>query len=1055
MALAKTSRPALARTLARPRLFRLLDRAGRRPVTWVWAPPGAGKTTMVASYLAARRRRALWYQLDSGDADVATFFYYLGQAAAGRKRPLPLLTAEYRQGLAVFARRFFRELYARLAGPATVVFDNYQEVPARSELHEVMVEALAEIPKGIRLIVISRAEPPAELARHRAQQVIESIEWSELRFTTAEADRLVRRLAPGRWSPKTIRALHGSADGWCAGMILQLDRLRHEGETRAEGVGLGQAVSEVLFDYFAGEIFKRTEPRVQNVLLQTAFLPQATASMAIALTEQPDAADVLATLHRQNYFTDRQAGREASYQYHPLFRQFLLSRAERTYSSEMLTKIRRAAAGLLDGAGETDATAGLLRDARDWQGLAWLVLRQAATLVAQGRARTVEDWLAEMPAPMIEEQPWLLFWRGIGMLGWRHAECERDLEQAFHAFRRQGDMLGTYLAWSGIVFAYFGAGEFVPMDRWIELLEEIMAQTPGFPSKGVETRVSVAMLCAVTMRQPHHPNAARWAERAIELARSHPDRSLRAIAIGAWIHFEVQRGDLAKVAGLIDDLRAILRDRNASPVFAVNASGPVAWYEALMALPSYRRTVSDRLELTRSTGMFYSSRHLALMAGIVGALSDGDVEAAAPWLREIERDLGVLGPGFRAWHRWFVVWDALVRNDIVGAAGHQPEMVRLAREGGSPLDEAVACLMSAHVLHARRRHAEAQAQVDHALRVGRTISSPFVEFMARLIEAHLCFDVEREREGLTALRRAMGLGREQGYVNSFTWIPAVMAGLSVRALNAGIEVEYVRDLVRRRGLVPHEPPLGIEAWPWPITIYTLGRFEVRRDDAPVRFPRKVQRRPLALLKTLIAAGGRAVREDLVMDAFWPDAPGDAARMALTSAVHRLRSLLGHERAVVRQEGLLSLDARLCWVDAWAMEHLLTQRGATPLREDDVRKALGLYRGAFLAGEEGEIPQAAALADGLRRRLLRQVTNLARQHEATDGARAAELYEEALRIDPCGEDVARHLMHTYHRLGRRAAVADVYGRCRSALGTHLGGTPSPETERLFKTLNAAD
>ena len=202
------------------------------------------------------------------------------------------------------------------------------------------------------------------------------------------------------------------------------------------------------------------------------------------------------------------------------------------------------------------------------------------------------------------------------------------------------------------------------------------------------------MLCAVTMRQPHHPNAARWAERAIELARSHPDRSLRAIAIGAWIHFEVQRGDLAKVAGLIDDLRAILRDRNVSPVFAVNASGPVAWYEALMALPSYRRTVSDRLELTRSTGMFYSSRHLALMAGIVGALSDGDVEAAAPWLREIERDLGVLGPGFRAWHRWFVVWDALVRNDIVGAAGHQPEMVRLAREGGSPLDEAVACLMA-------------------------------------------------------------------------------------------------------------------------------------------------------------------------------------------------------------------------------------------------------------------------------------------------------------------------------------------------------------------------
>src|SRR5215468_3238379 len=82
MALAKTTRPTLApTTVARPRLFRLLDRARRKPVTWVWGPPGAGKTTLVVSYLQARKVRTLWYQLDEGDADVATFFYYLGVAA--------------------------------------------------------------------------------------------------------------------------------------------------------------------------------------------------------------------------------------------------------------------------------------------------------------------------------------------------------------------------------------------------------------------------------------------------------------------------------------------------------------------------------------------------------------------------------------------------------------------------------------------------------------------------------------------------------------------------------------------------------------------------------------------------------------------------------------------------------------------------------------------------------------------------------------------------------------------------------------------------------------
>src|SRR4029450_13166890 len=124
MGVAKTTRPPQAGILMRSRLVRRLDRAGKKPVTWVWAPPGAGKTTLGASYLAAGRARGLWCQADEGDSDVATFFYYLGLAAPRRRRPLPLLTPEHHLGLAVFARRFFRELYSRLKPPGTGVFDN-------------------------------------------------------------------------------------------------------------------------------------------------------------------------------------------------------------------------------------------------------------------------------------------------------------------------------------------------------------------------------------------------------------------------------------------------------------------------------------------------------------------------------------------------------------------------------------------------------------------------------------------------------------------------------------------------------------------------------------------------------------------------------------------------------------------------------------------------------------------------------------------------------------------------------------------------------------------
>jgi len=117
--LAKLTRPRLHGAADRERLFARLDECrSRKAAVCVVGPPGAGKTTVVATWLDARGATGLWYQVDPGDADAATFFYYLGEAAfpysEKSRQTLPLLTPEYQHDIAGFSRRFFRTLFSLL-----------------------------------------------------------------------------------------------------------------------------------------------------------------------------------------------------------------------------------------------------------------------------------------------------------------------------------------------------------------------------------------------------------------------------------------------------------------------------------------------------------------------------------------------------------------------------------------------------------------------------------------------------------------------------------------------------------------------------------------------------------------------------------------------------------------------------------------------------------------------------------------------------------------------------------------------------------------------------
>jgi DNA-binding SARP family transcriptional activator len=266
-------------------------------------------------------------------------------------------------------------------------------------------------------------------------------------------------------------------------------------------------------------------------------------------------------------------------------------------------------------------------------------------------------------------------------------------------------------------------------------------------------------------------------------------------------------------------------------------------------------------------------------------------------------------------------------------------------------------------------------------------------------------------------------------------------------------------LIRKNRLVPGDAQLGLDQWPWPVKIRTLGGFEILKDGKPLSYSRKVQQKPLAMLKLLLALGGKEVTEEKITDALWPEAEGDLSHQSFTTTLRRLRMLLGDERAIVLRDGRLSLDDRFCWTDVRALDRFIAEADGkkegpkhdTARHRKMISQILDLYRGPFLSGEEDHT-SVVACRERLRSRFLRCVADCGKHlEEAGEWDAALSCYRKGLEVDELAEEFYRGLMSCYGRLGRKAEAVSVYKRCRKALSTHLGVDPSRGTEALYRSL----
>ena len=1056
--IAKVTCPTSTGYFPRHRLYRLLDKARKAPVLWITGPPGCGKTALVSGYIESRRLRCLWYKVDEADADLSTFFYYLGLAAAKaaprKRKRLPLLTPERMPGLSVFAQRYFEELSSMLPVPSVLVLDDCHRLRENPMFFETIREGISRLTQGIVAVFVSRSDPHPSFARDRANRLLETFGWEDLRLTIEEATGIVKLQRKGRPPPGLVKDLFERTDGWAGGLVLLLERT-DRGNVAPRTIG--REVPAKIIDYFGSEIFRRLDEERRAFLLKTAFLPRMTASMAEKLTGDDRAGPILSEMNRHNQFTKKYLQREPVYEYHDLFREFLLEQAAGVFSGENLTEIRKAAAALLEESGYIEDAAVLLREESDWEALSRLILSQAGSLVAQGRYQTLLEWLGALPGEILGDNPWLLYWRGVCLIPFSPAESRACFEEALARFDARRDAPGVFRSWAGAVESIITPAEnFTPLDGCISLLPRLLEKYGGLPSGEVGDEVTCLMFRALSHWQHPRDAVELWTHRAIALARTTADKRLKfMLTLGILVSFQIAK-DTREAEIMFASLRQMLKQPDATPLLRLSLDYLEAVLLNLVARHERCLQVTiDALAFAENTGVHFADAFLQGYAALA-AQNLRDFKTANRILDTMAATLDTMKPLPLGLYHLLAASEALHRRDLARAGFHAKESQRLWEESGFITHLPGAHILMAHVHHELHEDEDAARHVAEARRIGNEIEHSAGVWVSYLTEAYFHLQRNDDAAAIAPLRKGLQVGREVGMFGASLRLQDVFEKVSVQAFKEDVEIDYVKELIRRNRLAPDPANPDLELWPWPVKVHTLGRFGLLADDRPVEYGRKVQQKPLALLKALVALGGRGVPEAALAELLWPEADGDLSHHSFEVALSRLRKLLGKGEALVLRDGRLSLSNRHCWVDVWAFERSLGQ--AEKARKEGKQaeairlfeKALSLYRGSFLPFEE--MPWAASPREKLRSGFLRAVAHLGQYYEDRERwEEAVSCYRKGLEADELAEELYRRLMVCHIRQGREAEALSVYRGCRKTLSSVLGVNPSAETRKLAESI----
>jgi DNA-binding SARP family transcriptional activator len=884
-------------------------------------------------------------------------------------------------------------------------------------------------PANIRILIFSRHHPPAyclDLLYNELTIVPSQV----LSFNPLETNQLLSSRAV-YLSDQQLADLLKETHGWAA--ALNIVSSRKETDPSTQGIQLRD---------LAHQLWQGLSDQCQQHLLCLALPQTITVNVAIELTGDYQVGETLFHLAHEQYLLSRIDTEPPTFKLHPLLREAILEHLQCHEESEKFHIRIDEVARVLERHHLIHEAIQLYIQTNNTPKLVQLILNQAKTELAAGRAITLLNWLGKLPESEFTN-PWLTYWKAAANLSMHPKQAQGLFEQAHKTFGP--DPLGRLLSSAGVITAmYFAWDEFTQAPVWINELTELDDFRVSLNDPDLDTWVLGCGNMLVNL-DTDLVLLHKWVKQAEYVLQNKPTPD-QFFLVNFLLQTRIWQGDLPGCRALLQQLSP--DQANETPLLKITL---LIWQAVSAFLEADHQQAYQAVEQARQLAQSYDLRFL--LPQIYGqevytALSCHDLERAAQALENMQASLL---PDRRQDQGFYLhvksCW-LLLQSDLAQARKVAATTLQISLDTGVASSACLVAHVLAQILIAQCDWARAKPRLDRIEDYCQRNGFHYIKFMLQLTRADGLLTTFDEEAAAAVLKNALPLGRTYRYLNAHPqWQPKVISRLCALALERHIEPDYVRLLIRERNLPANNH--ANESWPWPVKIRTLGTFRVDAADQTLQ-PGKKDNKPLLLLQLLITLNPDGVARQVLADQIWPDADADTALHALEVNLQRLRKMLGRADAIILSGGNLYLNRNLCWLDVWTLDDLIRRLDQQLIAtETVVQRLMTIWRGPFLPGQNASdtVTKRLSLSAKFIRVMTQIVQTLIQENKPES---AIQAIRKAIEVEPMAEHLHHQLIKVLLDQGRPLEALAAYQLYESIHHNHLGHQPS-ETLTSCQTL----